>query len=214
MEPHDKAREGNKLTHRFTKTLQFYAEDVALTHNSMTGERFLGTTAWVEPATALGKPLDKLDDPKQWPLTIITYKGALQSHSRLASNYVLRQIIPDNGIQVAAQDARRLGINDGEKVWVVTPHGRRKGTARVVQGIRPGVITFNVGYGHWGYGATNYHVGGKRIEGDRVRRTGIHLNPIMRRDPDVDQMALMDLTGGSIVFYNTRARLEKEATHV
>lgn len=213
MEPRDKAREGNKLTHRFTKTLQFYAEEVALTHNSMTGKRYLGTTTWVEPTTALGKPLDKLDDPKDWPLTIITYKGALQSHSRLPSNYVLRQIMPDNGIQVAAEDARRLGISDGEKVWVVTPHGKRKGTTRVVEGIRPGVITFNVGYGHWGYGATNYQVGGKRIEGDRVRRTGIHLNPIMRRDPDVDQMALMDLTGGSIVFFNTRARLEKESTH-
>ena len=207
------ARQGEKLTHRFTKTLHFYAEEVALTRNSMTGEYFLGTTTWVEPTTALGKSLDALDDPKDWPLTIITFKGALQSHSRLASNYVLRQIDPENGIQVAVEDARRLGISDGEKVWVVTPHGKRKGTARVVQGIRPGVITFNVGYGHWGYGATNYQLGGKRIAGDRVRRTGIHLNPIMRRDPAVEQMSLMDLVGGSVVFFNTRARLEKDSAH-
>ena len=209
MEPRKNARQGDKLTHRFTKTLHFYAEEVAQTRNSMTGERFLGTTAWVEPATAFGKTLDKLDDAAEWPLTIITFKGALQSHSRLASNYALRQIMPDNGIQVAAEDARRLGIRDGEKVWVVTPHGKRQGTARVVEGIRPGVVTFNVGYGHWGYGATNYQVGGARIEGDRVRRAGIHLNPIMRRDPDVEQMTLMDLVGGSVVFFNTRARLEK-----
>src|SRR5581483_3728244 len=214
MEPRRNARQGDKLTHRFTKTLHFYAEEVALTRNSMTGERFLGTTAWVEPTTALGTPLDKLDDPKDWPLTIITFKGALQSHSRLPSNYVLRQIMPDNGIQVAVEDARRLGIRDGEKVWVVTPHGKRKGTACVVEGIRPGVITFSVGYGHWGYGATNYQLGGKRIKGDRVRRAGIHLNPIMRRDPDVEQMALMDLVGGSVVFFNTRARLERDGAHV
>jgi tetrathionate reductase subunit A len=212
-EPRKNARQGNKLTHRFDKTLHFYAEEVAQTRNSMTGEYFRGTTAWVEPTTALGQPLDKLDDPNKWPLTIITFKGALQSHSRLPSNYVLRQIMPDNGIQVAAEDARRMGISDGEKVWVVTPHGKRKGTARVVQGIRPGVITFNVGYGHWGYGATNYQLGGKRVEGDRVRRTGIHLNPIMRRDPDVNQMALMDIVGGSVVFFNTRAKLEKEGAH-
>jgi len=214
MEPRSHARQGDKLGHSFTGTLHFYAEEVALTRNSMTGTRFFGTTAWVEPATAMGKPLDKLDDPTDWPFTIITYKGALQTHSRLASNYVLRQIMPDNGIQVAVEDARRLGIRDGEKVWVVTPHGKRKGTARIIQGIRPGVITFNVGYGHWGYGATNYQLGGRRIEGDRVRRTGIHLTPIMRRDPDIGQMALMDLTGGSIVFYNTRARLEKVIAHV
>ena len=115
---------------------------------------------------------------------------------------------------MATEDAQRLGINDGEKIWVVTPHGRRKGTARVVDGIRPGVVTFSVGYGHWRYGATNYQVGGKRIEGDRVRRAGINLNPIMRRDPDVEQMALMDLVGGSIVFFNTRARIEKDNAHV
>ena len=209
MEPRKNARQGDKLTHRFTKTLHFYAEEVAQTRNSMTGEFFLGTTAWVEPATALGKPLDKLDDANEWPLTIITFKGALQSHSRLASNYALRQIMPDNGVQVAVEDARRLGVRDGEKVWVVTPHGRRKGTACVVEGIRPGVIAFSVGYGHWGYGATNYQLGGARVEGDRVRRAGIHLNPILRRDPDVDQMTLMDLAGGSVVFFNTRARLEK-----
>jgi len=209
MEPRSHARDGDRLGHRFTKTLHFFAEEVAATRNSMTGEPFLGTTTWVEPTTAMGKPLAELDDPKDWPLTIITFKGALQSHSRLSSNYVLRQIMPDNGIQVAVEDARKLGIDDGEKVWVVTPHGKRKGTARVVQGIRPGVITFNVGYGHWGYGATNYQVGGTRIAGDQVRRMGIHLNPIMRRDPDVEQMTLMDLAGGSIVYFNTRARIEK-----
>ena len=209
FEPSRHARQADKLGHRFTKTLHFYAEEVALTRNSMTGEPFLGTTTWVEPTTALGKPLDKLDSPSDWPLTIVTFKGPLQSHSRLASNYVLRQIMPDNGIQIADQDARRMGISDGEMVWVITPHGKRKGMARVVQGIRPGVITFNVGYGHWGYGATNYQLGGKRVEGDRVRRTGIHLNPIMRRDPDVEQMTLMDLVGGSVVFFNTRARVEK-----
>ncbi|MDE2228895.1 MAG: tetrathionate reductase subunit TtrA [Alphaproteobacteria bacterium] len=214
FEPHGNARQGDKLTHRFTKTLHFYAEEVALTRNSMTGEPFLGTTTWVEPTTALGTPLDKLDNPKDWPLTILTFKGALQTHSRLASNYVLRQIMPVNGIQVAAADARRLGIRDGEQVWVVTPHGKRKATAVVIEGLRPGVITFNVGYGHWGYGATNYQLGGKRIEGDRVRRAGIHLNPIMRRDPGVEQMALMDVVGGSVVFFNTRARLEKDGAHV
>ena len=43
MEPRKNARQGDKLTHRFTKTLHFYAEEVAQTRNSMTGERFLGT---------------------------------------------------------------------------------------------------------------------------------------------------------------------------
>jgi tetrathionate reductase subunit A len=162
----------------------------------------------------MGKPLDQLDDPKDWPMTIITMKGALQSHSRLVSNYTLREINPGNGVHMAAGDAKRLGIENGDWIWVVTPEGKRRGRAVVLEGIRPGVILFEVGYGHWGYGASNYQVGGKRVMGDAVRRAGIHLNPIMRRDPDVWQMSLMDLTGGSVVFYNTKARLEKEVAHV
>ncbi|HUW39209.1 MAG TPA: molybdopterin-dependent oxidoreductase [Rhodocyclaceae bacterium] len=214
FQPVSGARKGDKLAYQYTKRLHFYAEKVATTRNSMNGEFFHGTTRWVEPTTASGKLLEKLDDPKDWPLTIITMKGALQSHSRLASNYTLREINPGNGVQVAAEDARRLGIANGDWIWVVTPEGKRRGRAMVLEGIRPGVILFEAGYGHWGYGASNYRVGGKRVVGDAVRRAGIHLNPIMRRDPDVWQMSLMDLTGGSVVFYNTRARIEKDVTHV
>lgn len=214
FQPVSGARKGDKLAYQYTKRLHFYAEKVGTTRNSMNGEFFHGTTRWVEPTTASGKLLDKLDDPKDWPLTIITMKGALQSHSRLVSNYTLREINPGNGVQMAAEDARRLGIANGDWIWVVTPEGKRRGRAMVLEGIRPGVILFEVGYGHWGYGASNYQVGGKRVVGDAVRRAGIQLNPIMRRDPDVWQMSLMDLTGGSVVFYNTRARLEKDMAHV
>ena len=213
FEPATGARDGRKLAHRFTSTLHFYAEETATTRNSMTGAFFHGTTRWVPPTTALGKPLGNLDDPKQWPFTIISLKGALQSHSRLASNYVLREIMPENGVRMAASDAAKLGVRNGDWISVVTPEGRRRGRAVVVEGVRPGVIAFNVGYGHWAYGASNYGVGGKRIAGDQVRRAGIHLNPVMRRDPDVWQMSLMDLVGGSVVFFNTRARIEKEAVH-
>ncbi len=214
FEPYQQGHDGDRLRHRFTKTLHFYAEEVALTRDSMSGIQFLGTTTWVEPTTALGKLLDSIDDPNAWPLTIITFKGALQSHSRLSSNYVIRELVPDNGILIASADAKHLGIGDGDEIWVVTPEGKRKGFARVRQGLRPGVIAYEVGYGHWGYGATNYQIDGKRVEGDKIRRAGIHLNPILRRDPDIWQMSLMDLVGGSVVFFNTRARLEKDVTHV
>ncbi len=213
FEPASGARDGRQLAHRFTATLHFYAEETATTRNSMTGAFFHGTTRWVPPTTVLGKPLDELDDPKQWPFTIISLKGALQSHSRLASNYVLREIMPENGVRMAVSDAAKLGIRSGDWIAVITPEGRRRGRAVVVEGVRPGVIAFNIGYGHWGYGASNYGIGGKRIAGDKVRRAGIHLNPVMRRDPDVWQMSLMDMVGGSVVFFNTRARIEKEAVN-
>ncbi|RMD62831.1 MAG: hypothetical protein D6826_06410, partial [Alphaproteobacteria bacterium] len=83
-----------------------------------------------------------------------------------------------------------------------------KGRIKVREGLMPGTITFSVGYGHWGYGATQLEIGGKTVKGDQVRRAGISLNPIMRRDPAVWQMPLMDPIGGSAAFFQTRARLE------
>ncbi len=213
FEPASGAREGSKLSHRFTSTLHFYAEETATTRDSMSGAFFHGTTRWVPPTTARGKPLEALDDPKQWPFTIVTLKGALQTHSRLSSNYALREIMPENGVRMATSDAAKLGIQSGDWIFVVTPEGRRRARAVVVEGIRPGVISFNAGYGHWGYGASNYDIGGQKVAGDAVRRAGINLNPVMRRDPDVWQMSLMDLVGGSVVFFNTRAKVEKETVH-
>ncbi|HDH15307.1 MAG TPA: tetrathionate reductase subunit TtrA [Gammaproteobacteria bacterium] len=207
FEPVSNVWDGDKLGHKYTRRLRLYAEEVALSRNSMTGKRFPGVPVWVEPATIHGKPLDELDPRAEWPLIILTYKGSLQTHSRLCSNTILREIQPENWIEVNRQTADKLGLKDGDYAWVETPHGRRKGHVKLREGVLPEVITFSVGYGHWGYGATALDIGGKRLQADKIRSAGIHLNPIMRRDPDVWQMTLMDPVGGSVSFYETRARL-------
>lgn len=207
FEPASNIWDGDKLGHKFTKRLRIYAEEVARSRNAITGKRFPGSPAWVEPATVDGKLLDELDPRSEWPLTILTYKGSIQTHSRLCSNTILREIQPENWIEVNAQTGATLGFKDGDLAWVETPHGRRKGRIKLREGVLPGVITFSVGYGHWGYGATPLDIGGKRMQADKYRSAGIHLNPIMRRDPAVWQMTLMDPVGGSVTFYETRAKL-------
>ncbi|RMF13255.1 MAG: tetrathionate reductase subunit TtrA, partial [Alphaproteobacteria bacterium] len=207
FEPAKNAWDGERLGHRFTKRLSIYAEEVALSRNSITGKRFSGTPMWLEPATIAGKPLAQLDPKDKWPLKILTYKGSLQTHSRLSSNTILREIQPDNWIEINVRTAAEYGLKDGDLVWVETPHGRRKGRVKLREGVLPGVITFSVGYGHWGYGASAVDIGGKRVLPDRIRSAGIHLNPIMRRDPDVWQMPLIDPVGGSATFFETPARL-------
>lgn len=77
------------------------------------------------------------------------------------------------------------------------------------EGVAPGVISFIVGYGHTGYGAAKGRIGNKTLAGDPERARGVNLNPVMRLDPDVPMMALMDPIGGSAAFYDTRAGIEK-----
>ena len=209
FEPRGNAWDGDRLGHQYTRRINIYAEPVALSRNAITGERYIGIPKWVPPATVTGKPIAELDPPEDWPIRIITYKSALQTHSRLSSNYHLREIWPTNWVEMNLRTAEEIGLAEGDEVWVITPHGRRKGKVKTRQGIVPGVITFAVGYGHWGYGATRITIGDTVMEGDPYRRAGIHLNPVMRRDPAIWQMPVMDTIGGSAAFYQTRARLEK-----
>ena len=208
FEPAERAWEGDQLGHRFNQRVNLYAEEVARSRNSYTGKRFSGVATWQEETTLSGRPLRELDPPGEWPLTILTYKGAIQTHSRLASNTILREIQPENWIEIHPDTARAHGLKDGDLAWVETPQGRRKGRVKVRQGILPGVLTFSVGYGHWGYGASHLEINGKRLKADAIRAAGIHLNPIMRLDPDVWQLTLIDPVGGSVAFYATHARLK------
>jgi len=207
FESYEKIRNGEKLGHLYSKQLHLYAEEVAQSYNAVSGKRFSGVPEWIEPETIKGKPLAQLDKQQDWPLTLLTYKGALQTHSRLCSNNILREIQPENWIEINADDAEKKGIQNGQWIWIETVHGKRKGRAQTRQGVAPGVVTFSVGYGHWGYGAAHLDIGGKKIAADKQRSAGIHLNPIMRRDPDIWQMPLMDPVGGSAVFYETRAKI-------
>jgi hypothetical protein len=83
------------------------------------------------------------------------------------------------------------------------------GKLRAIQGIRPGVVAFSLGHGHWAYGASDVVVDGKVIKGDPRRSKGIHANAAMRVDPVLKNTCLSDLTGGSAVFYDTQVKLLK-----
>lgn len=45
------------------------------------------------------------------------------------------------------------------------------------------------------------------VKGDPRREYGLHANAAMRVDPVLKNVALQDLTGGSVVFYDTRVKL-------
>jgi anaerobic selenocysteine-containing dehydrogenase len=83
------------------------------------------------------------------------------------------------------------------------------GKVKVVEGMRPGVIAFALGFGHWGYGAQDMTIDGTTILGDERRLEGFHANAAMRTDPLVTNTCLFDPVGGSAVFYDTQVKVEK-----
>ena len=93
-----------------------------------------------------------------------------------------------------------MGLNEGDQVKVVSAsneegiwdlgHGQKKpmiGKVRILQGIRPGVVAFSLGFGHWAYGAGPMVIDGVSIAGDTRRGTGIHANAAMRLDPVLEK---------------------------
>jgi anaerobic selenocysteine-containing dehydrogenase len=209
--------DGERLKNKYGTLINLYQEKTVTTINSMTGRPFFGAAAYLPAGTdVLGRPV--VDEG--YDLTLLTYREITQTKSRTIADYWLLSILPEGVFAISKTDAERLGFKDGDRVKVLSAsnpegiwdlgNGRKKpmiGRLTVIDGIRPGVVSFSVGYGHWAYGASDVVINGKRIRGDKRRGLGLHANAAMRVDPVLKNTCLSDVTGASAVFYDTKVKL-------
>ncbi|MEO6060268.1 MAG: molybdopterin dinucleotide binding domain-containing protein, partial [Candidatus Limnocylindria bacterium] len=201
--------------------VNIYGEKTYDTKSSMTGEHLVGYGKYFPaPVSVLGEPLP--DEAQGFDLRMITYREIMQTKSRTSSNYWLLALRPENFILMNAADAKARGLKDDDVVRITSAsnqegiwdlgNGRQvpmNGNVRTTEGIRPGVIAFSLGFGHWAYGGVNFTVDGTTIEGDARRVKGVHANAAMRIDPYLGNTSLIDPVGGSAVFYDTNVKLVK-----
>jgi anaerobic selenocysteine-containing dehydrogenase len=153
---------------------------------------------------------------------MITYREISMTKSRTPGNYWLKALLPENFLLMSAADAASRGLKDGDRVRITSatnPDGVWQvdggapipivGKVKTTQGMRPGVIAFALGFGHWGYGARDITIDGATIKGDPIRMSGFHANAAMRVDPVVTNTTLFDPVGGSAVFYDTQVKVVK-----
>ncbi|BAW02496.1 molybdopterin oxidoreductase [Thermus thermophilus] len=207
------------VANAYGRQINLYLEKHAKTKNSMTGKPYWPLPRLFHPYTdALGQPIP--DEAQGYELTLLTHRVITMTKSRTISNYWLLNVMPENYIAINPVDAKRLGFKDGELVKVVSasnpeglwdfgPFGKKPmvGKLKVLPGIRPGNVAFALGYGHWAYGASDIEINGQVVKADPRRAAGIHANAAMRVDPVLKDVGLTDLTGGSVVFYDTKVRL-------
>ncbi|MBI2870639.1 MAG: molybdopterin-dependent oxidoreductase [Candidatus Omnitrophica bacterium] len=111
---------------------------------------------------AEGEPLKLLPEyePRQWqpsaeyPLYLINWKEASQTHSRTQNNAFLAELKVTDGLRINTKTAASLGIRSGDWIWVESPHGRIKMRAELTEGIHPEVVGTQHGWGHWAMGRT------------------------------------------------------------
>jgi len=215
--------DGSKLTNKYGKYIGMYCEKTYDSKNSMTGAHFSGVTRFFEPGQdALGNNVAAADLAEGYDMHLITNRTVVQTKSRTSGNYWLKAIEPVNYLTMNSQDAQRLGLQAGDRVRITSKtnpegvwdlgNGRKipiEGEVQIIQGIRPGVVTFSLGFGHWAYGANDVVIDGQVIPGDPRRQGGLHANAAMRIDSHNPNTCLRDLTGGSVVFYDSRVKLLK-----
>lgn len=155
-------------------------------------------------------------------LTLVTYKEITMTKARTMSNYWLLAVLPEGFVLMSQSDADRLGLKHGDRVKLLSasnPEGvwnlqgvgqvPMVGKLKVVQGMRPGVVAFPLGYGHWASGARNIQIDGLVVKGDPRRGTPMHGNAAMRVDPVLGNVTLQDIAGGSAVFYDSKVKVVK-----
>jgi len=212
------AYDGEKLKNKWNAFIGMYMEKLPASKNAMTGTKYGGLGKYYPIADSLGQPLSDAG----FDLNVITHRVIEHTKSRTVADPWLRELLPENFIQVSREDADRYGLRTNDLVRVesaTNPNGvldlangttvPMVGRVRVSEGIRPGVIAYSLGFGHWAYGSRDIVVDGVTIPGDPERARGVHLNPVLRTDPTIANTCLQDLVGGSAVFYDTQVRLVK-----
>jgi anaerobic selenocysteine-containing dehydrogenase len=206
---------------KFGKMINMYLEKNVGVKHSGTGKALSPIPTFVEPY--MGFDGNVIEDEKDgYDLKLITYREIAQTKSRTQGNYWLKALLPENFLLMNSADASERRLNDGDQVKISSAsnpngewdfgNGHKRdivGKVKVVEGMRPGVIAFALGFGHWAYGAQDITIDGTTILGDERRFEGFHANAAMRTDPIVTNTCLFDPVGGSAVFYDTLVKVEK-----
>ncbi len=217
---HAKSYKDNQVTVAYGALLCLYQEKTAKGKYTGTGRNYPGYARYIPIQDYHGKPLDHLAAGHD--LALITHRTISQCKTRTISNPWLTPLMPENGILLNPQDSRRLGLRHGDKAKIVSatnPKGEwdfkngtvkpMVGTVHVTETIRPGVISFALGFGLWATGADDLQIDGVVIKGEKRRGLGLNANAAMWTDPQVPNTALFDPVGGSVCFYATKVKLEK-----
>lgn len=142
-------------------------------------------------------------DKDEYPLLFVDHKARLNREGRSANcswYYELKDLDPGevNYQDVAKfnpKDAKELGLQDGDRVKIVSPVGEIECTARLWEGVRPGCVAKSYGQGHWAYGSLAAKVFGKEPRGGNN-------NYILPADYD-------RLSGSSAYYSTTRVKIVK-----
>ena len=204
---HDEER-ADWQTWRFDKPLWLWNDQLGTSRNSLNGKRHSGCATWVPPSFADGTPLRQIYTQQEWPLLIVNFKSALQNSYSIATK--ITRVHPENPVIVHPVDARRAGLRTGDQARLQTPAGAVKCTVIVHEGVVPGTMAIEHGFGHRELGARAHVLGHERQPDRPDLGAGVCVNELGLADPTRGSgVVWVDAVSGTAVRNGIPARIAR-----
>jgi thiosulfate reductase/polysulfide reductase chain A len=104
---------------------------------------------------------------REYPFYFVTTRPSVFIHSTLQNLEYNIQVYPENNCYINTETAKKLGVKNGDYVYVESPVNKIKVKAKVTEGIRPDTVCVDHGFGHWSKGMTKAYGKGSN-EGDII----------------------------------------------
>ena len=194
---------------RHAGALNLYHEPLGTTRDSVSGKRYPGVPAWVPPAFADGTAVRTRFPEAQWPLLAFSYKSPLQSPYSIGASR-LRALRPSNAVVLHPDDAKRFGLADGAEAVLRTPAGEARVKVAVREGVMPGTVGVEHGFGHRELGARAHRIGAAAQPTVEGLGAGFNLNDLGLADPTrTGRSVWLDPVAGSTVRNGLPAAIAK-----
>lgn len=182
FEDASEAYKGEQMKHQWKRPLAIWNEKVGTSRNTMTGEFYSGCPTWHPQKLADGTPLREKYPEAEWPFTLTNFKSNIHSAvSNLSPR--LNSIKGFNPVYIHPQDAEKIGLKTGDSFTISTPDHSITAIAMLVEGVKPGTLGIEHGFGHKELGERAHWIGDKQQPTKLTVGDGININDIGLIDP-------------------------------
>lgn len=144
-----------------------YSEPRAMAENPYSSNKLRPVLGHNPQSFADLNPMTDRYSESEYPFTCSEHKPRFRSISMLSNSPIMRDICDHNYLEMNDQDARDLGIADGDMVRATTPTGEVvEAEVMVRAGQAQGAFSMAFGYGHQNYGAQDIEIDGQVTPGD------------------------------------------------
>ncbi|CAH7354909.1 Tetrathionate reductase subunit A [Vibrio chagasii] len=178
------------MKYKWTKPLAIWNEKLGTSRNTISGEQYMGCPTWHPQKLADGTPLAEQFPTKEWPFTLTNFKSNIHSAvSNLSPR--LESIKGVNPVYIHPQDASSAGIKTGDVFAIETPSSTTHALAMVIDGIKPGTLGFEHGFGHKELGERAHWIGDTQQPVKMKSNDGVNINDIGLIDPTREGKGVM-----------------------